>query len=124
MVLTALETITHQTAATAAASIHMHYEGEVVETPLGSFTGIDGLDGVAVLAPHQGLVEFFPGDQQPLSNLGPIAASVVASGWRVAVLVSTGRMGDAHRSLRGFPLQLQSWWADGDRICFGGHEVP
>ncbi len=124
MVLTAPDTITHQTAATVAASIHMHYEGEVVETPLGSFVGIGGLDGVAVLAPNQGLVEFFPGHRQPLSTLGPISTSVAASGWRVAVLVPAERMGDAHQSLRGFPLHLQSWWTDGDRICFGGPEVP
>ena len=124
MVLTAHETITHQSAATVAASIHMHYEGEVVETPLGSFVGVEGLDGVAVLAPVQGVVEFFPGDHQPLGIMGQIAASVVASGWRVAVLVPAERMGDAHRRLRGFPLHLQAWWSDGDRICFGGPEVP
>ena len=124
MVLTAPEIITHQTAATVATSIHMHYDGEVVETPLGSFIGIEELDGVAVLAPNRGLVEFFPGDRQPLSTLGPIATSAAASGWQVAVLVPAERMGDAHSSLRGFPLRLQSWWADGDRICFGGPEVP
>ena len=124
MVLTAPAIITHQTAATVAASIHMHYDGEVVETPLGSFIGIEGIDGVAVLASSQGLVEFFPGQDQPLGTLGPIAASVVSSGWRVAVVLPAERLGDAHRSLRGFPLSLQAWWLDGDRIHFGGPEVP
>jgi len=124
VVLAAPIAITHQVAATEAASIHMHYEGEVVETPLGSFVGVDGIDGVAVLAPDQGLVEFFPGDRQHLATLGPVAALVAASGWRVAVLVPTERMGDAHQSLRGFPLHLQSWWSDGDNVCFGGPEVP
>ncbi len=124
MVLAAPTTITHHVAATEAASIHMHYEGEVVETPLGSFVGVDGIDGVAVLAPNQGLVEFFPGDRQHLATLGPVAALVAASGWRVAVLVPTERMGDAHQSLRGFPLHLQSWWFDGDDVRFGGPEVP
>jgi uncharacterized membrane protein len=124
VVLTAPETITHHNAATEAASIHMHYEGEVVETPLESFVGVRGLDGVAVLAPNQGLVEFFPGHGQHLATLGPVAASVAASGWRVAVLVPTERMGDAHQSLRGFPLHLQSWWSEGDHIRFGGSEVP
>jgi hypothetical protein len=102
----------------------MHYEGEVVETPLGQFAGVGDLTGVAVLAPGQGLVEFFPSGHQPLLSLGPIAASAVASGWRVVVIVPTERMGDAHGSLRGYPLDLQCWWADGDRICFGGPEVP
>jgi hypothetical protein len=109
VVLATREAITYQTAATAAAAIHMHYEGEVVETPLGQFAGVGALSGVAVLAPGQGLVEFFPSGHQPLSSLGPVAASAVASGWRVAVIVSSDRMGDG---------------ADGDRICFGGPEVP
>lgn len=123
MVLATTETITHHAAATAATSIHMHYEGEVVQTPLDAFTGVVGLDGVAVLAPQQGIVEFFPSDRQPLSSLGPVAASVTADGWDVAVLVPSERMGDAHRSLRGFPVHLQAWWDGGDRICFGGPEV-
>lgn len=123
MVLATTETITHHTAATAAASVHMHYEGEVVQTPLDAFTGIGGLDGVAVLAPRQGVVEFFPSERQPLSSLGPIAASVTAEGWDVVVLVPSPRMGDAHHALRGFPVHLQAWWDDGDRICFGGPEV-
>lgn len=102
----------------------MHYEGEVVETPLDSFTGIGTLDGVAVMAPNQGVVELFPGERQALEALGPVASSVAAEGWKVAVLVSARRMGDAHRVLRGRPLHLQAWWHDGDRICFGGPEVP
>lgn len=124
MVLATRETITHQTAATVAASIHMHYEGEVVETPLASFAGRDGLGGVAVLAPSQGLVEFFPSEEQALAPLGRLAAAAAASGWRVAVVVPSVRMGDAHQSLRGFRLDLQCWWTDQDRICFGGPEVP
>ena len=124
VVLATPTTITHHVAATEAASIQMHYEGEVVETPLGSFAGVEGIDGVAVLAPNQGLVEFFPGDRQQLATLGPVAALAAASGWRVAVLVPTERMGDAHMSLRGFPLHLQSWWPEGDHIRFGGPEVP
>jgi hypothetical protein len=123
VVLAATETITHHTAATAATAIHMHYEGEVVQTQLDAFTGVLGLDGIAVLAPQQGLVEFFPSDEQMLHGLGPVAAVVAASGWNVAVLVESRRMGEAHRALRGFPLQLQAWWDAGDRICFGGPEV-
>lgn len=121
--LATTETITHHAAAGAASAIHLHYEAEVVQTALDAFTGVGGLDGVAVLAPHQGVVEFFPSDRQSLAALGPVAASVTADGWNVAVLVSSERMGDAHRELRGFPVQLQSWWDDGERICFGGPEV-
>jgi hypothetical protein len=102
----------------------MHYEGEVIETPLDSFSGVSGLSGVAVLAPAQGLVEFFPSDGQTLVGLGAVAIEAVASGWQVAVIAPAERMGEAHRSLRGLPLHLQCWWADGDHIRFGGPEVP
>lgn len=124
MVLAPTRTITCRVAASAAAAVHMHYEGQVVETPLGSFTDSSGLDGIAVLAPNQGLVEFFPAERQSLESLGAAASAAVAAGWRVGVLVATHRMGEAHRLLRGRPLHLQAWWHDGDRVCFGGPEVP
>jgi hypothetical protein len=125
VVLAANKTIaSHEIAASVAAAIHMHYEGEVVETPLASFVGLAGLDGVAVLAPSQGLVEIFPSAGQGLEMIGPVADSVVASGWRVGVVVPSHRAGEAHGSLRGRPLHIQSWWQDGDDIRFGGTEVP
>ena len=124
MVLATRESIDHSTAASVAASLHMYYEGEVIETPLDSFSGVNGLAGVAVLAPGQGLVEFFPADDQALDSLGAVAVEAAASGWQVAVIAPAGRMGEAHRSLRGFPLSLQCWWAEEDHIRFGGPEVP
>lgn len=116
--------VTHETAATTAASIHLHYEGAVVETPLAGFTGAPELSGVAVLAPEQGLVEWFPHDAQSLVALGDHAAAAVGAGWRVAVLIPAGRMGEAHRALRGVPVTLQPWWPDGEHVRFGGPEVP
>jgi hypothetical protein len=122
--LTATHTTTYHLAASTAAAIHMHYEGEVVETPLAAFSGIPSLDGIAVLAPRQGVAEMFPADRQDLAALGPVATSIAARGWRVAVVVPAARMGEAHRRLRGVDLHLQAWWDDGDRIRFGGPEVP
>ena len=116
--------VTHQTAATAAASIHLHYEGSVVETPLAAFVGVADLAGVAVLAPEQGLVEWFPDGGQDLDSLAPFAAEATGAGWRVAVLVPAPRMGEAHRAMRGFDVTLQPWWADGAGVRFGGPEVP
>ncbi len=124
MVLAPAQTITHATAASVAAAIHMHYEGEVVETPLSSFAGIPDLNGIAVLAANQGLVEYFPAPDQALPPIRAAATAASASGWRVAVLVPSDRMGDAHSALRGCAVRLQAWWIDGDRICFGGPEVP
>ena len=124
VVLAPAQTVTHATAASVAAAIHMHYEGEVVETPLASFAGSPGLEGIAVLAANQGLVEYFPASDQALPPIREAAAAASAAGWRVAVLVPSDRMGDAHSALRGCSLHLQAWWTDGDRICFGGPEVP
>lgn len=114
----------HQTAATTAASIHLHYEGAVVETPLGAFAGRPQLSGVAVLAPEQGLVEWFPDDAQDLLSLAPAVDEAVGAGWRVAVLIPARRMGEGHRALRGHEVTLQPWWGDGERVRFGGPEVP
>ncbi|MEX2323053.1 MAG: hypothetical protein WEA29_04705 [Acidimicrobiia bacterium] len=116
--------VDHRAAATTAASIHLHYEGSVIEQPLARYTGIEGLDGIAVLAPTQGLVEWFPHDDQPLADLAPMAREVDGSGVALCVVVPASRMGEAHRALRGEPLTLQPWWRDGETVRFGGPEVP
>lgn len=115
---------THETAATTAASIHLYYEGSVIETPLAGFTGVPDVSGVAVMAPEQGVVEWFPHPAQDLGRLAALATETAATGWRVAVLVPSARMGEAHRALRGAPVTLQPWWTDGERVRFGGPEVP
>lgn len=123
MVLTAPTTTDHQAAATTAASIHLQYEGSVIETPLSAFSGEPGLEGIAVVAPERGLVEWFPsGDQTLAALVGPLRAS--AADWNVSVIVPAGRMGEAHRALRGAPITLQPWWVDGENVRFGGPEVP
>jgi hypothetical protein len=116
--------VDHRLAASAAASIHLQRESSVVETALGGFTGIGDIAGVAVLAPEQGIVEWFPDPAQHLDPLAPLASEAVGAGWRVTVLVPALRMGEAHRALRGTPVTLQPWWAEGERVRFGGPEVP
>ncbi len=123
MVLTT-QRATHETAATTAASMHLYYEGSVIETPLAGFTGVADLSGIAVMAPEQGVVEWFPHPDQDLRPLASLAVETAGTGWRVAVLVPTARMGEAHRALRGAPVTLQPWWTDGERVRFGGPEVP
>ena len=123
MVLTAATGTDHRVAATTAASIHLHYEGAVIETPLAAFVEDPALDGVAVVAPERGLVEWFPSDDQSLTALvGP--SRVNAADWDVSVIVPASRMGEAHRALRGAPITLQPWWSDDDGVRFGGPEVP
>jgi hypothetical protein len=121
---TRIESTDHRTAAMAAASMHLHYEGSVMETPLGDFTGDDAIDGLAVVASTQGVVEWFPHDDQPLDALAAVVGRVVGTGWKVGVIVPSGRMGEAHRALRGAPVVLQPWWADDETVRFGGPEVP
>jgi hypothetical protein len=125
MVLAPSQTeITHQSAATTAASLHLYHEGSVVETPLASLLDVDDIAGVAVVAPERGLVEWFPHEEQDLASLARHAGRVDATGWKVAVIVPAVRMGEAHRSLRGSPVTLQPWWADAENVRFGGPEVP
>lgn len=119
-----VEMVDHRTAAMMSASIHLSFEDSVVESPLDEFTGFDGVDGVAVVAPAQGIVEWFPHDHQPLEQLAAAAHTVAGSGWAVGVIVPSGRMGEAHRALRGTPVMLQPWWPDGETVRFGGPEVP
>lgn len=116
--------VSHGTAASAAASLHLRRESTVVETDIAVFADAPEVVGVAVLAPQQGITEWYPDAAQDLTPLGPLAAAAAVRGWRVMVVVPTGRMGEAHRSLRGVPVMLQPWWSDGERVRFGGPEVP
>ncbi|HEX9977020.1 MAG TPA: hypothetical protein VGB41_00160 [Acidimicrobiia bacterium] len=125
MVLTATtERATHHTAASTAASIHLHYEGSVIETPLAGFTGNADLDGVAVVAPERGIVEWFPSDLQRLEPLAAVSRTSTGPEWQLSVIVPASRMGEAHRALRGSPVTLQPWWVDQEGVRFGGPEVP
>lgn len=125
MVLTAATVrVTHHTAASTAASIHLHYEGSVIETPLAGYTGVADLDGVAVVAPERGIVEWFPSDRQRLEPLAALSRTAAGPEWQVSVIVPAARMGEAHRALRGTPVTLQPWWPDDEGVRFGGPEVP
>ena len=125
MVLAATkEQATHRTAATTAASIHLHFEGSVIETPLAGFAGNPDLDGVAVVAPERGIVEWYPSDRQGLEPLAALSRASAGPEWQVMVIVPAARMGEAHRALRGSPVTLQPWWSDDEGVRFGGPEVP
>lgn len=59
------------------------------------------------------------------------AGAVVPGIWRLAqtgheviVLAALARIGAAHPELRGVPCRLQAYWVEGDRVCFGGFEIP
>lgn len=78
-----------------------------------------------MVVPEASEVECFPGDRHDLADLRAPLRGLFATGWRVTVLVASGRMGEAHRALRGVPIMIQPWWADADgAVRFGGPEVP
>ena len=63
-------------------------------------------------------------DEAVVTDLIQVADALDADGWEVVVLLPSSRLGEAHAGLRGTPCTLQSWWWHGDRICFGGSEIP
>ena len=78
-----------------------------------------------MVVPEASEVECFPHATDDLGALRAPLRGLFATGWRVTVLVVAGRMGDAHRALRGVPVTIQPWWVDGEgTIRFGGPEVP
>jgi hypothetical protein len=50
----------------------------------------------------------------------------IAEIWNVVVVVPAALAGAGHRLLRGRfrNVNLQVWWTDADRVCFGRVEVP
>jgi hypothetical protein len=97
----------------------------VVTTALSAITGSSALEAHTVVVPEAGEVECFPRVDDDLADLRAPLRGLFATGWRITVLVAAGRMGEAHRSLRGVPVTIQPWWEDPDgAVCFGGPEVP
>lgn len=94
----------------------------MVEMSLATLTGV-AARGLALLAAEDGIVEcVVEGDLGPLVTA---SRRISADGWKVAVLVPSRRMGEAHAVLRGAPVRIQPWW-DGadDSVLFGVPEVP
>lgn len=96
----------------------------MVRVPIADLTGSAALEGPAVVIAEAGEVECFPAARQDLFSLRAPVRGLLASGWRITVVVPAGRMGDAHRALRGVPAMIQPWWEDDGVVCFGGREVP
>ena len=97
----------------------------MVTTPLSAITGSSPLHAPAVVVPEANEVECFPRAGDDLGDLRAPLRGLFATGWSITVLVSSSRMGEAHRALRGVPVTIQPWWEDeAGAVCFGGPEVP
>jgi hypothetical protein len=78
----------------------------------------------SVVVPERRRCEIVLDDEAVVTDLIQVADALDADGWEVVVLLPSSRLGEAHAGLRGTPCTLQSWWWHGDRICFGGSEIP
>ncbi len=118
----AVDTTVTRRVAGAAADAWMRAGVTMVEMSTSALTGV-GAAGLALVAADEGIVECIAD-----GDLGPLVTAsrrLAADGWRVAILVPSARMGDAHRVLRGSPVRLQPWWSGADdSILFGVPEVP
>lgn len=108
----------------AAARSYARTGDTVVETTFAEFADAPGVPGRAVVATDTGVVECVLDDGVRPGDLAAGLSRLVAAGWSVVTLVPLGRLGEAHRALRGSAARLQPWWLD-DRygVCFGAPEV-
>lgn len=118
----AVDTTVTRRVADAAVEAWTRSGTTMVEMTMSGLTGV-AASGLALVAAEEGIVEcVVEGD------FGPIVTAsrrIAADGWKVAVLVPSARMGEAHRVLRGAPLRIQPWWSGADgSILFGVPEVP
>lgn len=124
MALTAdLPTLSRHRVARMVARGYARLGCTVVELLLAEATGLEGVQGVAILVPERGVVECVA--DEGLMGVARAVRLLAVGGWEVRLLVPGGLAGEAHRLLRGTAARLQPWWAGaGDDVCFGAPEVP
>ena len=118
----AADTTITRRVADAAVDAWIRVGTTMVEMTMSGLTGV-ATPGIALIAAEEGIVEcVVEGDLGPLVKA---ARRITADGWKVAVLVPSARMGEAHRVLRGTPVRIQPWWRGADdSVLFGVPEVP
>ena len=77
-----------------------------------------------ISCPERRSIEIVLDAELEAGSLVPGIWRLTQGGHRVVVLVALGRIGAAHPELRGVPCRLQPYWLEGDRVCFGGFEIP
>ncbi len=78
----------------------------------------------AVVAQRPRLVEIVLDGDTQIDVLTEVAWELDGRSWRLNVLVSLNRLGEAHTDLRGMPCTLQGWWFDEDVVRFTNFERP
>ena len=78
----------------------------------------------AVVASKDRIVEVVLDDESHPEMLANVAWTLDDRSWKLNVIVSLDRLGDAHIALRGTPSTLQGWWYADDAVRFAGYERP
>ena len=95
------------------------------QAQLVEFVDVKNVGAIRTIAcPDRRTVEIVLDAEVDAGSLIPGIWRLGQGGHRVVVLVALGRIGAAHPELRGVPCRLQAYWTEGDRVCFGGIEIP
>ena len=78
----------------------------------------------AVVASKDRIVEVVLDDESHPDALANVAWTLDERSWKLNVIVSLDRLGEAHIALRGTPSTLQGWWYADDAVRFAGYETP
>jgi hypothetical protein len=78
----------------------------------------------AVVASKERIVEVVLDDESRPDAMANVAWMLDDKSWRLNVIVSLDRLGEAHTALRGTPSVLQGWWYEDDAVHFAGYERP
>jgi hypothetical protein len=113
--------------ARAVSAVNAARGSTVVEMPLLEMVHVSVAADTAmipgVMSVEDRVVELVV-DEEPFEAIAPAIWALDARGWNVVALALAGRLGEAHRALRGTPCRLQPWWRDGDEVRFGAFEIP
>lgn len=111
--------------ADAVVETYRRSHEEAHQAQLVEFVDVKDVGAMRTIAcPQRRTVEIVLDAELDAGSLVPGIWRLGQGGHAVVVLVALGRIGAAHPELRGVPCRLQAYWLEGERVCFGGFEVP
>jgi len=110
----------------AVLAAHRAHVDEATEMSLAEFldSPVDAGAVRAVVAEGSRTIEIVLDSDTDVGVLSEVAWALDDRSWLLNVIVSLGRLGEAHTELRGTPCTLQGWWFDDDSVRFSGFERP
>jgi hypothetical protein len=99
---------------------------EATEMTLAEVLGTPNPAGAvrAVVMAKERTVEVVLDDESHPDALANVAWTLDDRSWKLNVIVSLERLGEAHTALRGTPSTLQGWWYADDAVRFASYERP